>query len=375
MSAQSGPPTFEIQDDAQGRRIAVLGGDWSLRSLRRRYRRFAAELSHAAQAPDREWDLREIARLDIVGAVLLFRSWGRATPAHIHLRAEHAALFDRLGATPRPELGARYVFGDGLAALGARCFDFMMHMIGVVSLLGQLLLDIASLLPRPGLAPWREISAGLYRTGVTALPITALVGFLIGIVVSYLSAQQLRTFGANIFIVNLLGISVLRELGPLLAAILIAGRSGSAMTAQIGVMRLTQELDALSAMGLSHSQRLVMPRVLSLSLALPLLVLWTDALALWGGMLAAEHALGIGPRLFLLKFPDVVPVVNLWLGVGKGAAFGFLIALTACHFGLRVEPDTKSLGKYTTRSVVTSITLVILADAVFAILTSHIGLT
>jgi phospholipid/cholesterol/gamma-HCH transport system permease protein len=335
----------------------------------------ATDLVQAAQAPDREWDLREVARLDTVGAVLLFRAWGRALPNRIQLREEHAELFQRLNAAPRPELAARYVFGDGLAMLGARSFDFVMHLIGIVVLLGQLLLDFVALLPRPGRAPWREISAGLYRTGVSALPITALVGFLIGIVVSYLSAQQLRTFGANIFIVNLLGISVLRELGPLLAAILVAGRSGSAMTAQIGVMRLTQELDALSAMGLSHTQRLVMPRVVSLSLALPLLVLWTDALALWGGILAAEHALGIGPRLFLLKFPDVVPVVNLWLGVGKGVAFGFLIALTACHFGLKVEPDTKSLGKYTTRSVVTSITLVILADAVFAILTSHVGLT
>ncbi|MBN2369084.1 MAG: ABC transporter permease [Vicinamibacteria bacterium] len=375
MSAQSGPPTFEIQDDAQGRRIAVLGGDWSLRSLRRRHRGLALDLSRAAQEPDREWDLREIDRLDAAGAVLLFRSWGRALPGRIHLREQHAALFDRLGEAPRLEPAARYAFGDGIAALGARSFDFVMHLASVVTLLGRLSLDFVSLLPRPGRAPWREISAGIYRAGVTALPITALVGFLIGIVVSYLSAQQLRAFGANIFIVNLLGISVLRELGPLLAAILVAGRSGSSMTAQIGVMRLTQELDALSAMGISYSQRLVMPRVVSLSLALPLLVLWTDALALWGGILAAEHALGIGPQLFLLKLPDAVPVANLWLGVGKGAVFGFLIALTACHFGLKIEPDTKSLGQYTTRSVVASITLVILADAVFAILTSHAGLT
>ena len=170
---------------------------------------------------------------------------------------------------------------------------------------------------------------------------------------------------------NLLGISILRELGPLLAAILVAGRSGSAITAQIGMMRVTKELDALAVLGISPSLRLVLPRVLGLAVAMPLLVVWTDALALWGGMLAAERELGIPPTLFFSKLPDVVPVSNLWLGVGKGVAFGVLIAMIACHFGLRVEPNTESLGGGTTRSVVASITAVILADALFAIMTSQ----
>jgi phospholipid/cholesterol/gamma-HCH transport system permease protein len=374
MRLSSETPSIEIQDSASGQRTVVLRGDWHFRGLRRRYRALALRITDAARSHELSWDLGGVTRLDAIGAALLYRAWGGALPERIDLRAEHAALLAQFEALPRPEQAARYAFGDGIAGLGLRSLDFVRHLAGVVSLLGQLLIDFGSLLVRPSRVPWREISAGVYRTGVSALPITALVGFLIGVVVSYLSSQQLRTFGANIFIINLLGISILRELGPLLAAILVAGRSGSAMTAQIGVMRLTQELDALAVMGLSRSLRLVLPRVAALTLSLPLLVLWTDALALWGGMITAERELGIGLRLFFLKLPDVVPVANLWLGLGKGAAFGFLIALVACHFGLNVEPDTKSLGKFTTRSVVTSITLVIVADAVFAVLTSHMGL-
>ena len=191
---------------------------------------------------------------------------------------------------------------------------------------------------------------------------------------SYLSANQLRTFGASTFIVNILGMAVIRELGPVLAAILIAGRSGSAITAQIGVMRVTEELDAMSVMGISHGYRLIMPRVIALAISMPLLVAWTDVMALAGGMVAARYQLDISYAFFLRQLPDAVPVANLWLGLGKGVAFGMLIALTACHFGLRIKPNTQSLGQGTTASVVTSITVVILADAIFDILFKNVGL-
>jgi len=183
----------------------------------------------------------------------------------------------------------------------------------------------------------------------------------------------LRTYGADIFIVNVLGLGIIRELGPLLAAILVAGRSGSSMTAQLGVMRVTQELDALSVMGISHTRRLVLPKVVALALTMPLLILWTDAVAIIGGMLAAEWQLGLAYREFLQRLPDAVPMANLWLGLGKGAVFGVLIALVACHYGLRIEPDTESLGKGTTSSVVTAITAVIIVNAIFAITFSEVG--
>jgi phospholipid/cholesterol/gamma-HCH transport system permease protein len=159
----------------------------------------------------------------------------------------------------------------------------------------------------------------------------------------------------------------------MLAAILIAGRSGSSMTAQLGVMRVTQELDALSVMGISHTRRLVLPKVIALSLSLPLIVLWTSAMALVGGIVASEIQLGIGYALFVERLPRAVPIANLWLGLAKGAVFGSLIAVIACHCGLRVAPNTESLGAGTTASVVASITAVIIVDAIFAIAFSNVG--
>ena len=212
------------------------------------------------------------------------------------------------------------------------------------------------------------------RIGGAALPITALVGFLIGVVLAYLTSQQLRQFGADAFIVDILGVSLIRELGPMLAAILIAGRSGSAITAQIGVMRVTEELDAMRVMGISQSYRLVMPRAMALAIAMPLISVWTTLAALAGGMLSADLAMGITPAFFFDALPKAVSISNLYLALSKSVVFGVLIALVGCHFGLRVKPDTQSLGEGTTASVVTAITAVILVDALFAVLFSDVGI-
>ncbi|MDD5325767.1 MAG: ABC transporter permease, partial [Polaromonas sp.] len=226
--------------------------------------------------------------------------------------------------------------------------------------------------PREG--PWRDFSGHLYRIGATALPITALVGFLIGVVLAYLISQQLRKFGADTFIVNILGISLIRELGPVLAAILIAGRSGSAITAQIGVMRVTEEIDAMRVMGIARGFRLVMPRALALALVMPLISLWTTLAALLGGMLAADISMDVTPSFFIQSLPAAVQVSNLTLATAKSIVFGLLIALVGCHYGLRVKPNTESLGQGTTASVVTSITVVILVDALFAVLFKNVGI-
>ena len=205
------------------------------------------------------------------------------------------------------------------------------------------------------------------------MPVTALVGFLIGVVLAYLSSLQLRQFGAEVFVINILGLGVIRELGPLLVAVLVAGRSGSAMTAQLGVMRVTEEVDALTAMGVQRSLRLIFPKVAALGIVMPLVVLWTIAAALIGGMVAAEIQLDISYGFFIETLPKVVPVANLWIALTKGVVFGIAIALVACHFGLRVQPNTESLSANTTASVVTAITVVILLDALFAINTRGLG--
>jgi phospholipid/cholesterol/gamma-HCH transport system permease protein len=291
------------------------------------------------------------------------------------MRPEHAALFDRLQERePRPirRAGRRRLMGP-IEVLGRGMLSFGRNAGGFTVLLGRVAFDVFRVIRLPARIPWREISANVYRTGAQALGITALVGFLVGVVLSYLSAQQLRAFGAEVYVVNLLGVAIIRELGPVLAAILVAGRSGSAMTAQIGVMRVTEELDALAVMGIPHTLRLVLPKTVALAIALPLLILWTNAIALLGGMVCAQFQLGIDWRYFVANLPPAVPISNLWLGLAKGVVFGIFIALTACHFGLRIKPNTESLGEGTTNSVVTAITLVIVIDAIFAVLFRNVG--
>jgi len=364
-------PDLRVQTPLGGPATVTLTGAWNLRSIEPALAPLRARL--AACGPDACWDLRSVAVLDHAGALLLWHAWGNRRTPQLQLRPEHESVFNNLGRLqahePLPPRRWRLpgeLLLRQLLALGR-------HILAMTVLLGYVVLDVLQLLRRPAAIPWREISANVYRIGTQALGITALVGFLVGVVLSYLTAQQLRTFGADIYIVNLLGISVVRELGPVLAAILIAGRSGSAMTAQLGVMRVTQELDAMAVMGIPHTRRLILPRMAALALAMPLLVLWTDALALLGGMMAAQQQLGIDFRYFLAALPDAVPVANLWLGLGKGVVFGVLIALIACHYGLRVEPNTVSLGTGTTDSVVSSITMVIIVDAIFAIMFSDVG--
>lgn len=260
-----------------------------------------------------------------------------------------------------------------MGALGERVLNGIAQLGSALALLGQLLLELLAVMAKPWSFPARELSATLYRAGLLALPITGLVGLLIGVVLSYLSALQLRMFGAETFMVNLVGLATARELGPLLAAILVAGRSGSAMTAELGVMRLTEELDALRVMGVSPFRRLILPKVLALGLLMPLVAFWTSLCGILGGMLVADIELGLSFGQFLSGIPGAIPIGTFWLSLGKAAAFGLVIGLVACFYGLRVEPNTASLGAETTHSVVTSITMVILMDALFAIAFRDVG--
>ncbi|MEO7558088.1 MAG: ABC transporter permease, partial [Gammaproteobacteria bacterium] len=335
-AALPSPPALHEASAPDGTQHLKLTGTWNLRGIQALLGALRPRLNTYARLPNLSWDLQDIDVLDHAGAVLLWRAWGKKKASKLTLRPEHEALFERLNTLSEPASVSKP--RDALAPLiflGERALLLKEHVLGFLALLGRLVLDLGYLARHPLYIPWREISANLYRTGAQALAITGLVSLLIGVVLSFLFSKQLRVFGADIYIIDILGISIFRELGPVLAAILVAGRSGSSMTAQLGVMRVTQELDALSVMGISHSVRLVLPKVIALAISLPLLVLWADAVALLGGALAAKAQLGIGVFFFMSQLPDAVPIANVWLGISKGVVFGFLIALIACHFGLR----------------------------------------
>ncbi len=369
------PPRLHCTDRPEGPCVQ-LSGAWGAATLgeRKQWRTLSAQLASLPASASLGWDLTALQWLDHVGAQLLWHHWGHAWPQRLAVQEHHRSLLERAAqySTPAPPTPP-WRLADQIDGLGVLVLHGLDHARHLLQLVGQLLLDTLYLLRTPYRVPWRDVSGHLYRMGAMALPITALVGFLIGVVLAYLMSLQLRQFGAEAFIVNILGISLIRELGPMLAAILVAGRSGSAITAQIGVMRVTEELDAMRVMGIALGQRLVWPRAVALAIAMPLIAVWTTLAALAGGMLAADLALGISPAYFYQALPAAVGLPNLWLALAKSTVFGTLIALVACHWGLRVKPNTQSLGEGTTASVVTSITVVIVVDALFAIAFKTVG--
>ena len=348
-------------------------GNWTLAQLAPRLRELRRML--AATSTAGSWDLGGLTALDSAGALLLLEAWGGALPAALHAPESQRRMFEELAALAPPAARRRALpsAADLLSALGERVLIGIARLGAALTLLGQLLLELAAVVAAPLRFPARELSATLYKAGLLALPITGLVGLLIGVVLSYLSALQLRLFGAETFIVNLVGLATARELGPLLAAILVAGRSGSAMTAELGVMRLTEELDALRVIGVSPFRRLILPKVLALGLLMPLVAFWTSLCGIVGGMLVADLELGLTFGQFLSGLPGAIPLGTYWLSLWKSLAFGLVVGLVACFYGLRVEPNTASLGAETTRSVVAGITMVIVMDALFAVAFRDLG--
>jgi len=293
------PPRIDLETTPDGPRL-TLYGSWSAAALAQPDHWAALEESLAwpgASPLEASWDLRQIERLDHTGAQLLWNRWGHTWPRHVLVLDLQRAMLNRVAryaeVLPKPP---RRTLLQGFLALGERLLVLQSHGRSALRLTGQLFLDLLEFLRDPSRAPWRDISGHIYRMGTTALPITALVGFLIGVVLAYLLSRQLRQFGADAFIVNILGLALIRELGPVLAAILVAGRSGSAITAQIGVMRVTEELDAMRVMGIRKGYRLVLPRASRWRWSCRLLAAWTSGAALLGGMLASDLSMGLSPE-------------------------------------------------------------------------------
>jgi phospholipid/cholesterol/gamma-HCH transport system permease protein len=261
-----------------------------------------------------------------------------------------------------------------LARIGRYVVEQLDEFGAFLSFVGLLTYEWLRVVFNPKRWRWNEIAGVIYKTGFQALPIIALLSFMIGVVISYQMGDQLRAYGANIFIVDLLGLSILREFGPLITAIMVAGRTGSAFTAQIGTMKINQEIDALNTMGITPAELLLLPRLLGLVIALPLLTVWADIFGILGGMMMANNMLGIGWHDFLLRFQHEIPVRSLIIGLGKTPVFALLIASIGCFQGMRVRGSADSVGTQTTRSVVLSIFFIIVADAIFSVIFSRLNL-
>jgi phospholipid/cholesterol/gamma-HCH transport system permease protein len=242
-----------------------------------------------------------------------------------------------------------------------------------LSFLGESALVLVGLGARPHKIRWQALFYNLKAGGLEALPIVGLLSFLMGVVIAYQAAVQLRPFGADVFIVDFVGISILREIAPVITAIIVAGRSGSAYTAQIGTMTVTEEVAALRTMGIGPLELLVIPKVIALIIALPLLTVFADMSGVFGGMVIASTQLAVGFEVFLKRFKEVVSATNFLIGIGKTPAFAIIIAVIGCYQGFQVTGSTESVGRQTTVSVVQSIFFVIVFDAFFSVLLNWMG--
>lgn len=360
----------------------AAGGRWLVSSAAALDRRLAA-LDLAAPVPGGarrvRIDCAQIAALDTVGAwlVLRLRTALRGAGAEVtieNLAPRFAPLLSQAekydAATAHPIPHERYGAGpvEVLARLGRSSITAVREVSGVLGFFGLVAITSLRVLRQPQRIRFVAFVSHIERTGVSALPIVGLLSFLIGVVVAYQGADQLRYFGAEIFTVNLLGIGFLRELGVLMTSIIVAGRSGSAFTAEIGTMRVNEEVDAMTTLGLDPIEVLVLPRLAALVVALPLLTFYANIVGLVGGAFICDAALGIPLPLFLQQLRTAITGWSFWLGILKAPFFALCIAIIGCREGLRVARSAESVGRLTTLSVVELIFLVIVIDAAFSVL-------
>ncbi|MEQ8603624.1 MAG: MlaE family lipid ABC transporter permease subunit [Marivibrio sp.] len=327
-------------------------------------------------------DLSRIAALDTAGAWLLFRALAqlRQSGAEIELagvRNRHKPLLDIVAQIHAEKPEGFHPRSTGflglLEQLGGGLIRALIHGRDLLNFYGLVTVVFARTVANPARLRPKALVTQIQETGLNALPIVGLLSFLIGVVLAYLMSDQLTRFGAEVYTVNLLGLSITREIGVLLTAIMIAGRSGSAFTAQIGTMKVTEEIDAMGTIGLDPIEVLVIPRVLALMITLPILTIWSDFAGVLGGAAMTMVALDLSPAQFANQLKEAVGIDDVLVGLVKAPVHAYIIAMVGCYEGLRVQRSAESVGRQTTLSVVESIFLVIVATAAFAVLFSILG--
>lgn len=354
------------------------GGDWTLDSISQLERQL--DKFSWPKVSTITFDGSAIQTMDTAGAWLLFRTKqaleraGQSVTLRgfsaeqsnlLQLMTNYAAKRQTIKLPQSPNF---------LENIGLNTHKYFCQAIDFLAFIGETFVVLLRAILSPSRIRWQALFANLYSAGLTALPIIGLLAFLTGVVLAYQGGTQLSMYGANIFIVDLVGITLLRELAPLLTAIIVAGRSGSAYTAQIGTMHVTDEIDALRTLGIAPMELLVLPKLLALIILMPLLSAFADIVGILGGMLIANLSFGVSVTDFLDRLPKAVSLTNYLIGIGKAPVFAAVIALVGCYQGFQVKGGADSVGKHVTVSVVQAIFLVIVVDAIFSILFSWLGI-
>jgi len=370
-SPVSDPASFEMEPTDQGSRL-LARGDWVIANLDLVDDDLRALTGLTGQ--ELRVDFTHVTRLDTAGAFVLHRTLRdaeniRASSGYENASNAYQILLNEVAANDHPceeEPLPRNSLLMVLDRVGETVEHSYLQASSILNLCGQVVVNLGQTIKKPSRLRVTSLFHHMEQSGLDAVPIVSLLTFLIGAVVAYLGASILRTFGAEIFTVELVGFAVLRELSVLLTAIIVAGRSGSAFTAQIGSMKVNEEIDAMRTLGLDPVEVLVVPRILAFVIMVPILTFIADVMGLFGGILIAWVQLDISPGMFLIRLSEFIHINNFWAGMIKAPFFAFIIALVGCHEGLKVAGSAESVGQRTTLSVVQSIFMVILLNAVFA---------
>ena len=357
-------------------------GDWTADTLPEAAKSLE-KYSKTCQNISIQWDVSSIGQIDSAGMMLFIYYYDliQAQQCSVELtgaRHEYEKLHNLLRQfVKEPSLQKPTILSRLTAPftrLGESATSSWDDIVEFLSFIGEDFIALIHSLKHPATIRYSAIIKNIEDAGVRALPIITLTSLLIGIVIAYQGAVQLQKFGANIFIVDMIGISVTRELAPLITAIVVAGRTGSAYTAQLGTMKITEEIDAMRIMGFEPHLFLVLPRVIALIIALPLLVFFADIVGIGGGMIVSNIHLNISYAEFIHRLQNVLEVKHFWIGLCKAPFFAWLIAITGCFRGFQVSRNTESIGRYTTSSVVNAIFLVIACDALFSVVFTELGI-
>ncbi|MBC7405712.1 MAG: MlaE family lipid ABC transporter permease subunit [Cytophaga sp.] len=377
MHMQTRPLPADISLKAPGQ--FNLSGSWIASSLGGAEQKLTMTVQgDASISGDIVLDGSQLEKLDSVGVWILQRQLTkiRDSGKTIRLRGwpDH---YQKLMEVIEKEIATPLLVVPHLSRLeqiGRTAETVLTDAFSLLSFIGESALALLRISPSPKRWRWRMVFSNVQIAGFNALPIIGLTSFLLGIVVAYQGADQLKHYGANIFVVELVGYSMLREFSPLITAIIIAGRSGSAYAAQIGTMMVTEEIDAMRTIGISPIDLLVLPKVIALIIALPLLTVFSDITGVLGGMIMARSQLDINFYEFIFRFGNEVHLPTFLVGVGKAVVFAFVIAMIGCYQGFQTKANADSVGRQTTRSVVQSIFIVIVLDALFSVILNILNL-
>lgn len=362
-------------------RVYYCHGEWTVSTLDNVFMHLEDQLPVEAALDTLRIDGAQILRLDSAGALAVLRCLERLAPYTktvdlVNFSTEQMALMDMLKERKSildyvpPARKSHNVFYN----IGKEAVSKLQQIDGFVILIGDLSIKLVAAAKSLKRFHFPNIVSNVYSSGIQALPIIALLSFLIGVVLAYQMGIQLQTYGANIYIAYLSGMAIFREFSPLITAIIVAGRTSSSFTAQIGSMKINEEIDALLTMGLSPVELLVIPKLLGLLIVFPLLIFWSDLFSVFGAMYMSQNMLDVGYHDYIVRLQESVGLKQMMLGLYKAPAFAIIISLVGCYQGFAVQASADNIGSQTTKSVVQALFLIIIADAVFSVIYSWMKL-